>query len=108
MRDRMPSFSAVLGRIAAGGLARGRMRFARSALTALLFALLLSLPGVAGAQEPGALPTGMGVSISAALSTNPTSLPWGWTAVIVSITNSGSAPARGEARVELRQFGNKR
>lgn len=83
-----------------------RLRVPRAAwLVALLFALAASIPGAAPAQTP---PSDMGVSITPSLSTSATNLPWGWTSVVVSITNNSSAPAHGEARAALQQFGDKR
>lgn len=95
---------------------RGRSRAAR-ALAALLFgAALAGAPGHAPAQPapepptPGkeGRPADMAVSILPALSTNATSVPWGWTTVLFHITNNSAGPARGEVRASVHQYGDKR
>lgn len=82
-----------------------KIRTGAARLVALLLALLAMLPGAARAQTP---PADMGVSIMPTLSMNASTLPWGWTSVVVTITNNSGAPARGEARAALHQYGNKR
>jgi hypothetical protein len=77
-------------------------------VVALLAALLAAAPGSAPAQTPGSPPADMGVSIAPAISTTATGLPWGWSPVVISITNNSGSPTRGEVSASLRQFGNKR
>lgn len=83
-----------------------------AALAALSFAMAASAPADAPAQVgPGnnpAAPTDMSVTIAPALSTNATSLPWGWTTIVFHITNKSASPARGEVRATLRPYGERR
>jgi hypothetical protein len=90
-------------------VARPRSRALAACAGLLLGALALS-PGVAPAQpEPAENPApDMHVSVAPLVSTHATSVPWGWTTVLVTITNSGTSPASGAVRAELKQFGDKR
>ena len=92
----------------------GRRTRARAAGTfaALLFLALAGAPGHAPAQTgpgaPPAPPADMSVAITPALSTSANSVPWGWTTIVFSVTNSSASPARGEVRAVIRQYGEKR
>lgn len=87
-----------------------RGRSSRGALFggAALLAAALLVPSAAPAQAPPSPPSDLAITIAPALSTSASNLPFGWTTVLVTITNTGGSPARGEALVTLHQFGNKR
>lgn len=94
---------------------RTRSRLAGALATALFLGLAgapAHAPAQPGNMAPGgaqaAPPTDMAVTISPALSTNATSVPWGWTTIVVGITNTSASPARGEVRASIRQYGEKR
>ncbi|MEZ4297733.1 MAG: hypothetical protein R3B70_22440 [Polyangiaceae bacterium] len=91
---------------------RGRLAFG---LAVAVCAVLAGAPGHAPAQaqphqEPAEekLPADMSVSLSPAFSTTAMSLPWGWTTVVVAVSNTSSSPSRGEVIATLQQFGEKR
>lgn len=75
---------------------------------AVVIASTLLVSGAAPAQTTPAAPPGVSVSITPALSINASNLPFGWTPVLVTITNSGASPLRGQVFASLHQFGNKR
>ena len=79
--------------------------------SALLFAVLAGAPSSAPADSRAPVsppPTDVTASIVPALSMNATSLPLGWSTVVVTVTNSSGAPTRGEVHASSRQFGDKR
>lgn len=116
-RPRAP-LSVAFGAVGGGAALKAR----RVGATSLLLSVLVGASMEAHAQTVPATspppitvpaqeektPADMGVSIVPMLSLNSTTLPWGWTGVVVTISNSSASPARGEVRAAIRQFGDKR